>query len=618
MEATGGVEATGGHGGEGGVEAPGGRGGEGGAGAAGGAGGAGGEAPTPDAPTLELEPTAIKLFRFTWADVSGETEYRLLESVDGASSFVEVASLDADVTAFDHEVFLPGRFNARYVLQACNASGCRDSDEVTVSDSLVGAVGYVKASNTGADDRFGYSVALSADGATLAVGAVGEDGSGTGSGGDQADEAAPDSGAVYVFTRESAGSWSQQGYLKASNTEAGDGFGRSVALSADGGTLAVGADEEASSATGVDGDQADNSAPSSGAVYVFTRDGAGAWSQQAYLKASNTDAGDGFGRSVALSANGTTLAVSAEGEASSTTGVGGNQANDSAPGGGAVYVFARDGAGVWSQQAYIKAFNTEEYDFFGRSVALSADGATLAVSADGEDSDATGVGGDRTNDSAPGSGAVYVYMRNSSGVWSPQAYVKASNTAAGDSFGYSVALSGDGGTLAVSARNEDSGATGIGGDQTDDSAPDSGAVYVFTRDGRGAWSQQAYLKASNTGEYDFFGLSLALSADGGLLAVGASMEDGGATGIGGDEGDDSAPASGAVYVFARSSGVWFQQAYVKASNAAAGASFGRCVALSADGGTLAVGPAREDGNATGIGGDQDDQRAANSGAVYLY
>src|SRR6185369_603680 len=90
-------------------------------------------------------------------------------------------------------------------------------------------------------------------------------------------------------------------YLKASNTGASDLFGSSVALSADGSTLAVGAYQEASAATGIGGNQTDNSAGSAGAVYVFTRSGT-TWSQQAYLKASNTGAGDFFGSSVALSA----------------------------------------------------------------------------------------------------------------------------------------------------------------------------------------------------------------------------------------------------------------------------------------------------------------------------
>ena len=90
----------------------------------------------------------------------------------------------------------------------------------------------------------------------------------------------------------------QQGYLKASNTNANDQFGYLIAFSGD--TLVVGAPQEGSNATGVNGDQANNSAANSGAVYVFTRTG-GVWTQQAYLKASNTEAEDQFGVSVAIS-----------------------------------------------------------------------------------------------------------------------------------------------------------------------------------------------------------------------------------------------------------------------------------------------------------------------------
>ena len=95
-------------------------------------------------------------------------------------------------------------------------------------------------------------------------------------------------------------SGSSDTYIKSSNSEAGDAFGGALALSGDGLTLAVGAAAEDSAATGIDGNQADNSAMSSGAVYVFTRAGT-TWTQQAYVKASNTDANDVFGGSVALS-----------------------------------------------------------------------------------------------------------------------------------------------------------------------------------------------------------------------------------------------------------------------------------------------------------------------------
>jgi FG-GAP repeat len=298
----------------------------------------------------------------------------------------------------------------------------------------------------------------------------------------------------------------------------------------------VGATSEASNATGLNGNQADNSANVSGAAYVFTRS-AGVWSQQAYVKASNTEAGDFFGYSLALS--GDTLAVGAYGEDSNATGVGGNQADNSASGSGAVYVFTRS-AGVWSQQAYVKASNTGAGDSFGYSVALAGD--TLAVGAWTEDSNATGVGGNQADNSAGDSGAVYVFTR-SAGVWSQQAYLKASNTGASDSFGYSVALSGD--SLAVGAYGEDSNATGVGGNQADNSAIQSGAVYVFTRSGS-TWTQEAYVKASNTGGADLFGDSVALSGD--TLAVSATTEDSNATGVGGNEADNSVINAGAAYV----------------------------------------------------------------------
>ena len=400
----------------------------------------------------------------------------------------------------------------------CGSSGSRtDGPASTPAPDFVNAAlqAYVKASNTDTS-AFGFRLVLSGD--TLA--AVGADGE-------------ANSGAVYVFTR-TAGVWSQQAYLKASNTS---GRFASVALSGD--TLAVGADGEASCATGVNGDQANDGCPGAGAVYVFTRT-AGVWSQQAYVKASNTGAEDGFGNLVALSGN--TLAVGASGEASCATGVNGDQANDGCFAAGAVYVFTRT-AGVWSQQAYLKASNTA-----GGFANVAVSGNTLAVGASGEASCATGVNGDQANDGCPGAGAVHVFTRTA-GVWSHQAYVKASNPEISDGFGF-VALSGN--TLAVGAQLEDSQATEINGNQADNTAPDSGAVYVLTRTG-GVWSQQAYAKASNTGAEDWFGIGLAISAD--TLAVGAIREASCARGINGDQENNGCLVAGAVYVYVAPKGV---------------------------------------------------------------
>jgi hypothetical protein len=145
----------------------------------------------------------------------------------------------------------------------------------------------------------------------------------------------------------------------------------------------------------------------SGAAYVFVRDDLGVWTQQAYVKASNT--GGWLGISVALSSDGSTLAIGANKESSNAGGVGGNQLNISAYGAGAVYVMVRDDLNVWKQQAYVKAPNPERDDEFGTSVALSGDGSTLTVGAQWEDSNATGIGGDQANNSATNAGAVYIY-----------------------------------------------------------------------------------------------------------------------------------------------------------------------------------------------------------------
>jgi hypothetical protein len=290
---------------------------------------------------------------------------------------------------------------------------------------------------------------------------------------------------------------------------------------------------------------------------------------------------------------------------------------------GAVYVFSRS-AGNWSQQAYVKASNTQSADLFGNSVALNGDGSTLAVGAPREDSGLTGVAAGIVNEATSGnaasdSGAVYVFAR-SAGTWSQQAYVKASNTGAGDAFGMAVALSGDGSTLAVGAPFEDGGLISVTAGVVDEATAggnaiaDSGAVYVYTRSN--GWSQQTYVKASNTGGFDQFGTSVALSGDGSTLAVGAQLEDGSGTGID-SMSNESTTDAGAVYVYARTAGNWSHQAYVKASNTRTVDRFGNAVALNDDGNTLAVGAQGEDGGTTGIGSVPNDF-AADAGAVYLY
>ncbi|WP_124512581.1 integrin [Acidovorax sp. FJL06] len=366
---------------------------------------------------------------------------------------------------------------------------------------------YIKASNTRpkADysvdimgyyvrdpQSFGSSVAVSADGNLVAVGAPGEGSKATGINGDQSDNSAIRSGAVYTYTRSSGAgggsTWAHQAYLKASDTNSlrWKHFGESIALSGDGTTLAVGAPTESGGATGINGNQQDQSASSSGAVYVFTQ-GSNGWGQQAYVKASNTAANDRFGLKLTLSADGNTLAVGAQDESASGTGINNPPGARTLARAGAVYLFTRS-SGAWGQQAYLKASNTGQDHWYGSSLALSADGNTLAVGAMAEASSAKGINGRQADNSAGGAGAAYLYNRTG-GTWSQRAYLKASNTDAGDLFGASIALSGDGTTLAVGATGEDSLSKDIQGNQMDNSGRSTypaiplpvsvGAVYLY-------------------------------------------------------------------------------------------------------------------------------------------
>jgi hypothetical protein len=133
-----------------------------------------------------------------------------------------------------------------------------------------------------------------------------------------------------------------------------------------------------------------------------------------------------------------------------------------------------------------------------------------------------------------------------------EAYLKAPNAGPGDAFGRSVAVSGD--TVAVGAYAEDSNQTTITNGATasaDNSAAESGAVYIFRRTGV-TWAHEAYLKAPNAQSGDLFGSSVAVSGD--TVAVGANFEDSNQTTITNGataSADNSAIYAGAVYIFVR-------------------------------------------------------------------
>ena len=412
-----------------------------------------------------------------------------------------------------------------------------------------------------------HRVAISDDGSTLAVARLGY--------------------GVRVYSRDSVGAWSQQAYLEAPNADTigADHFGYFIALSRDGFTLAVGAPLEDSAASGVDGDEADNSAQDSGAAYVFTRDSMDTWSRQAFIKASNpggkvsaSGSGDRFGRAIALSSDGATLAVGAPGESSSATGINGEDWDNSAPGSGAVYVFSRDSANTWSQQAYVKSLSSSSYQGFGNAVALSSEGAVLAAAA---------------NDKA------YVLARSIDGEWGHDASVTASNLDRADGFGSAVALSADGEVLAVGAPGEESASTEVNGDESDNSASDSGASYVFTRNSAGLWTQKAYIKAFNSNiGYCFCETGPEATGKNASRLVAYPLNTKASSPVA-EPIQPSCPSSGYNLCY------WY------------GMQLGHSIAMSANGTTLAVGAPDESSPGQGVGGCST-RSGSGSGASYVF
>lgn len=527
-----------------------------------------------------------KSYTFHWDAVPGATRYELWQDVDGSGP-TPIAPVAQDIAGTTYtmplDVILHQRIVAMYGVRACNAAGCGVGTNAITPD-VTRAIGYFKASNTGAGDLFGYSVALSSDGQTMAVGALNEDSYANGVNGDQANDGALDSGAVYIFVRTATG-WSQQAYVKATTTRAGDRFGSALAFTPDGNKLAVGA-------PGSDG--------SKGRVYIYERSGT-AWAGTNAPAPANGEAGDQFGWSVAFSADGTTLVVGAPGEASNATSINGNPLDNSVRGAGAVYVFTHPAPTVWQQQAYIKSAYAES-SRFGTAIALTPDGDLLAVGAPYE----------------AGMGSAYLFAR-SGGAWSRVTIARAGDPAIGSQYGSALALSGDGTTLAVGAPRDNHAATGING-LGSGTATDSGAVYLLRRFATG-WAQAAVLKGYYDIAGDLFGTSVSFSSDGNMLAVGAPGESSSAIGFGGTQYQDVTQA-GAVYLYGRSASGFDLVVYVKPSNTRPNTlnsyAFGQSLAISGDGSAMAVGGPGESGSSTGIQGNQSARGASSAGAVYLY
>ena len=324
------------------------------------------------------------------------------------------------------------------------------------------------ASDGAANDNFGYSVAVSYDGTTVVVGAYLDDDKGT------------DSGSAYIY-KYNGTDWNKT-KLVASDGAAGDYFGYSTAASGDGNTVVVGTRYD--DTTGTD----------TGSAYIYKYDGTN-W-DETKLVASDVSTNDWFGYSVDVSGDGNTVVVGAYGD------------GDKGSLSGSAYVYKYNGTG-WDETKLV-ASDGAENDVFGLNVAVSGDGTTVVVGAYGDDDKGSlsgsayvykynGTDWDETklvasdgaaddyfgssvavsydgsivvagaiiDDTIAGtnSGSVYVFNYNGTG-WDETNLV-ASDGAANDYFGTSVAVSGDGNTIVVGAMFDD------------DKGSDSGSVYVF-------------------------------------------------------------------------------------------------------------------------------------------
>jgi hypothetical protein len=376
-------------------------------------------------------------------------------------------------------------------------------------------------------DFFGYSV--SAAPTRIAAGALSYDASGGPNGND---------GGVAIFEPDATSAWAQVALLTAGDADPNDQFGASVSMLGD--RLLVGAPMD---------DQDGNNA---GGAYVFDRDPVtGTWSESAKLRPDDPFPSRQLGYSVSLGADRALAGAPYDSKAINAA--------------GAAYVFTRDAAGAWSQEARIPNPSNDLGDLFGWSVSLDGDRAL--------------VGAPKDDDAATDAGAAFVLERDpATGAWSQAAKLVPADGAPDEQFGYSAALRGD---RAL-----------IGAIHDDERGARAGAAYLFERDpATGTWSQTTKILPTVSGPNDQFGLSVALSDDGSEALVGATFFDDVAGSFG----------VGVVRRFTLGAAAATQVERLDPSDGGAGDFFGRSVDFAGD---------------TAVVGSSNHDRVR--GAVYLY
>lgn len=393
---------------------------------------------------------------------------------------------------------------------ACGSSGDGGS-----GDSNCGAGECKILASDGRDiDTFGFSVAIAGD--VIVVGAA-------------SDDTGDRSGSAYVY-RFDGTDWVEEQKLTASDASTNQQFGISVAVSGD--LIVVGAQLD------------DDNGNTAGAAYIYRFDGA-SWVQERKLLTSDGATGDLFGIAVAIAGNAIV--------------VGAFRDDDSGNESGSAYVFRFDGAN-WIEEDKLTASDGAAFQFFGISVAITADVIVIGADLDGEN--------------GLFAGAAYVY-RFDGADWIEEQKLTSSDGVSGDLFGISVAIAGD--VVVVGAYLDDV----VG--------KNSGSAYVYRHDGA-AWVEEDKLTNSDGAPEDFFGINVALDAD--LIVVGADLD------------DDDGSRSGSAYAYRYNGVKWIEERKITASDANAGDFFGISVALAGD---MLV-----------VGAYLDDDRGIDSGSAYVY
>ena len=500
----------------------------------------------------------------------------------------DISNLDIGLSL---QVALVDQVNAQYKLQSCNSAGCTDSNIVNVADTsayLRAAITQISPDSVESYSRFGRAIALSDDGSTLAVGAPFEDSASA----DAPGQPRNDAGAVTIFKKQANGSWNQVAYIP-SPAGANSYFGRSIALDADGDVLAVGANGADKKAFNPNSGQVETVTEFAGAVYTYFDDSRlGGWQSMGQITAAEAGRSDSFGYSVALNDSGHVLLVGARHEDSNATSASDNSLENS----GAAYVFItvepHNLTSSWHQTAYLKAANADAEDRFGYSVALDASGDIAVIGAPYEDNDANpdyiDVNKEPENNNGLNTGAAYVFRKNAeTGNWQQESYLNG-NSRTGH-FGFAVAISGNGQRIIASAPEAE---------VFDEDKAGYVAVYNYVNNERYIWGREFdWIRPRFHQKDDLLGHSIAISADGNRIAVGAPGESGFAAGIHyfseftQEEGEGN-EESGAAYIFDRKRsilGPWTQLAYLRSPLVSIPNEFlGYDIDLAGDGETVAA------------------------------